>query len=365
VLTFARCTAAAACAAVLALSAGCAGSALTRSTARYRPGSEETIARLHRRIDPLVPLFPASRAAPVGAQVDALVGENARIELFRMESLLRLYRRKFSTLAPHLRQVKEVEDTLGAYSYAVDSVNFAKEKLKSDTDGQAPNARRQADQAQIIEGLQKKERAARAATEKVLERSTLGSDLAPLRSLVGSRFNGWGFANDVPYVKRELQKMLGKVRNGGYDFHKLEDGVHEFRRQLRWFPITIDALDGAVLVRDDPPGACPVPALEALAGSAAARHRYSNPELRHPAAHPCTISRCLLWEVVRTVRDLGRLKDEAQGNIAIESALDDIDVSTSNDITPEETARAETIRRRLFSSRALETLTDQLSSCKP
>ena len=346
---------------------GCVGSTLTSSTPRYRPGSEETIARLTRRIDPLVPLFPNVNAMAPEAFVDSLVERDARVELFRLESLLRLYRHKFSNLSDHLRQVKNVEDGLGAYLYAVDSLNFAKDKFKKEDEDQPPSRARQTEQERTLEGLEKKKKAAHDVLAKRLAQSTLGSDLSPLRSQVRSRFNGWGFAKDQPYVKRELQQMLTKVRNTRYDFNRLEDGIHEFRRQLRWFPITIDALDGLVLVRDDPAGKCPVPALEGLAGSAAARNRYSNPALHFPAAHPCTISRCLLWQVVKTVRDIGHLKDEAQGNLAVDAALDfdDDEVATSNKATPEETTRAEAMRAELFRSRALESLTSQLSACKP
>jgi hypothetical protein len=184
---------------------------------------------------------------------------------------------------------------------------------------------------------------------------------------VRSSLTGWGPSKDLAFVNRELDRVLKNVRDGHFDFNKLEDGIHEFRRRLRWFPMMIDSLDGLILVRDDAPGACPAPALEALAGSAAAKHRYANPALRFPASRPCTISRCLLWQVSKTVRDIGRLKDEAEGNAAVESALDDvdIDVTSSNKATPEEIARANAIRTELFSSRALDRLMAQVSSCKP
>ena len=199
------------------------------------------------------------------------------------------------------------------------------------------------------------------------QRNTLASDLPELRSVVHSSLAGWGRSKDLAYVNRELQRVLKNVRDGRFDFNKLEDGIHEFRRRLRWFPMLIDSLDGLILVHDDAPGACPVPALEALAGSAAAKHRYANPALRFPASHPCTISRCLLWQVSKTVRDIGRIKDEAQGDAAVETALDDadIDVASSNSVTLEESARARAIRTELFSSRALDSLMAQLSSCKP
>jgi hypothetical protein len=332
-----------------------------------RPADEEIAARFTRQIDSLAALFqPDESDVSLETAPDSLIDGKARIQLFRLESLLRLYARAFPDLEKYLREVKEVEDGLGAYSYAVDSLNFAKDKFTKENQTQAPDAARKAEQERLLEALAKREARARAIFAKLLERTTLGSDLPELRSAVRSSLVGWGPSRDLAYVNGELQRMLRNVRDGHLDFNLMEDGIHEFRRRLRWFPMQIDSLDGLILVRDDPPGACPVPSLEALAGSGAARHRYANPALRFPATHPCTISRCLLWQVSKTVRDIGHVKDEAQGNAAIESALadDDIDVATSNNVTPEESTRAKAIRTELFSSRALESLMAQLSTCK-
>jgi len=74
-----------------------------------------------------------------------------------------------------------------------------------------------------------------------------------------------------------------------------------------------------------------------------------------------------MWPVVKTVDDIGRLKDEAEGNAAIGAALDvdDDHVAWSNKVSPEEIARAKSIRSELMASRALDSLMGQLSSCKP
>ena len=84
-----------------------------------------------------------------------------------------------------------------------------------------------------------------------------------------------------------------------------------------------------------------------------------------PPLHPCTISRCLMWPVVKAVDDIGRLKDEVQGQAAVDTADNfEFDVSASNKVTAEEIARAKASRSELFSSKALDLIIDQLSSCK-
>lgn len=336
--------------------------AATQALAR----DEEITARFTRQIDSLGAFYQAGGGAvPLQALGDALIDGKARNQLFRLEGLLRLYERAQPGIKKYRQEVKELEDGLGAYSFTADSLSFAKDKFKEENQAKAPDAARKAAQDKILETLKQEKDAARADFGKLVEKSKLGSDLPKLRSLVVSKFAGWSASKDLGYVRTELQTMLKDVRDSRLDFNNLEDGIHEFRRRLRWFPVVVDSLDGLVLLRDDAPGACPVPGLEALAGSPAAKHRYSNPALKFPATHPCSISRCLLWQAVKTTNDLGGIKDEAQGNTAIASALDDdIYVASKKPVTPEEIARAKAIRTELLSSKTLDTLIAQISSCK-
>src|SRR5437016_3177783 len=94
----------AACVGLLAPLAASAPRQLTGSS-RFQVGSDDVTARLTRRIDPLTTLFQSPSAAS-DTFIDSLIAGDARAELFRMESLLRLYRHKFSNLTPHLQQVK-------------------------------------------------------------------------------------------------------------------------------------------------------------------------------------------------------------------------------------------------------------------
>jgi hypothetical protein len=334
----------------------------------FRRGADQEItARFTRQIEPLVSFFQPESASEAETIADSLLEAKARNQFFRVESLLRLYRRAFPDLEKYLASVKEIEDGIGAYSYAVDSLKFAEDEFKKENQGRPATPARLAEQEKAIEGLRKKKATARIVFTKVVDQSTLSADLPELRSQLNSNLVGWPARRDMEYVNGELVRVLKDVKDGRYNFNLLEDGIHEYRRQLRWFPMMIDSLDGLILLRDDPPGSCPVPKLESLKGTRAASHRYSNPELSFPASHPCTISRCLMWPVVKTVDDIGRLKDEAEGNAAVGAALDvdDDHVAWSNKVSPEEIARAKMIRSELMESRALDSLMGQLSSCKP
>src|SRR5262245_4105909 len=245
---------------------------------RRQPDAEVT-ARLTRQIDPLVTLLEAERNAPGEAVADAMLESKVRSQLFRLESLLRLYVREVPDFEKYRRSGKQIEDGLGYYSYAVDSLNFARDKFRKENQAKAPDAAQQAEQDKVVAALEKKREAARINFGKLVDRSSLRSDLPQLRTDLASSLAGWDASKDLSYVNRELQKVLREVRDGRYDFNLLEDGIHEFRRRLRWFPMYVDALDGLVVLRDDAPGSCPVPSLESLAGTRAAKHKYANPTL--------------------------------------------------------------------------------------
>ena len=137
-----------------------------------RAGDEETTARLTRQIAPLVTFFPPDRSKiPIETLVDSLIdGKSARNQLFRLESLLRLYRRAFPDLEKYRREVKELEDGLGDYAFATDSVNFARDTFNRENATQAPGAARKAEQERVLAGLEKKKVVARRVLRNLSKR---------------------------------------------------------------------------------------------------------------------------------------------------------------------------------------------------
>lgn len=53
----------------------------------------------------------------------------------------------------------------------------------------------------------------------------------------------------VEFLTEEIEEIEQAVRQGEYDFHLLEEGVHEFRRHLRWISIYAHALYGLMQLR--------------------------------------------------------------------------------------------------------------------
>ena len=98
-----------------------------------RAADTEITARLTRQIEPLAAFFqPDRNNVRFETLGDSLLEAKARNQFFRLESLLRLYGRAFPDFEKYRVSVKEIEDGLGAYSYAVDSLSFAEDKFKKE-----------------------------------------------------------------------------------------------------------------------------------------------------------------------------------------------------------------------------------------
>src|SRR5215471_409626 len=122
-----------------------------------RAADREIASRFMRQIEPLTSFFqPEQSSAEFETTADALLDAKARNQFFRLESLLRLYRRAFPDFEKYLAAVKEMEDGIGVYSYSVDSLKFAEDEFKKENQRAAAGPPRRAEQQKILEGLRKK-----------------------------------------------------------------------------------------------------------------------------------------------------------------------------------------------------------------
>ncbi len=132
-----------------------------------------------------------------------------------------------------------------------------------------------------------------------------------------AKFDGMSPAEDYAYMVERLRHSLGKVVDEEFDVSKLEEGngLHEFRRRLRWFLIEARTLEGLLSFR--PGTSCPVPALRGLLRDPVATSKYGDLPKPRPGARTCAISRCLFLELVDRVEKVGALKDEVEADVNI------------------------------------------------
>ncbi len=120
----------------------------------------------------------------------------------------------------------------------------------------------------------------------------------------------WGnYEKDLGKVKGELSRRLEKIENTPYDMNELEDGVHELRRQLRWFPIYAESLNGLFQLDDT---VNPVKAYEPMLTAPIATSKYVNLPGPDRERDPVAIPKSVYCALMQLTLDLGALKDSGE-----------------------------------------------------
>lgn len=150
--------------------------------------------------------------------------------------------------------------------------------------------------------------------------------------------------------------FVEEIHKTDFDFSVLEEGngLHEYRRQLRWYTIESRVAGGMFQFRQ-PQTSCPVPELLGLLKDHIANSKYSDLPVVVAQKKPCQISRCLFLSVVKMVEDIGELKDEAEG---IVGGTDD------DNVPPEIRKKAEAIYKSFNNTQTLPKLITELRQCQ-
>jgi len=106
-----------------------------------------------------------------------------------------------------------------------------------------------------------------------------------------------------------MVRRLEKIATTPFDMHNLQGGLHELRRNLRWFPIYTESLNG--LVQLDPTKN-PVKAYEPLLNVTLATSKYVDLPDDSREAGAIRISKSLYVALMQLTLDLGGLKDAGE-----------------------------------------------------
>lgn len=172
--------------------------------------------------------------------------------------------------------------------------------------------------------------------------------------------------------KKIMDRLAGALReiyNTEFDFSGLEteNGLHEYKREIRWFMIEARMLDGMVSFRPDQKS-CPNPKIFDLFKTKKSQNTMDIDELLKPiqsskysqlaAAKPglftCPVSACLFYALSDTVEKIGSIKDDVESEFGDSGA----------DETPEEyKIKAEKVYEKINATNAFYLLADELTMC--
>jgi hypothetical protein len=173
------------------------------------------------------------------------------------------------------------------------------------------------------------------------------------------------YNEDRPFVIKHLIKNLEKINSTDFDFDYLENtkskkGLHEFRRELHWFSIKLSNLNGVIVFSDSQSGQaakCPNPDLMYLLDDEKLKSSpYTKlPPIGFKGQESCFISKCLFYNLSKTIDEVGTLKDEVEKL----NYIKDLDNKT-----PKKYGKAmKSIYMDFKNSKTLELLIKEMKSC--
>jgi len=266
-----------------------------------------------------------------------LFANGARDLLFRLEALSRIYK------ALHNKKLfddlndgfKELEDSLGAIDY-FDA--FEKEFLKI-------KALPPAFTNYFVEGRNH----AQGLLNKILKKEKWMAEKSGKLSEIESELKNADWLDPEEdstaieeFLINQIDKFTTKYEKGKLHFNDIEDGVHEFRRKLRWFSIYAAALDGLIQLKKSSS------ADESLS-------KYLLPEVINspfnvmpeppPGIQPIYIHDHHFYALSWLIEETGKLKDEGLRNEVLHKAVKHsgvllIEVTDVLNITKEEKERS-------------------------
>lgn len=247
-------------------------------------------------IEVLEKTFRAADGEEKKAADKLLSGEN-RIASFNLQALGRLY----STLDPVFDDFqddfKKLEDGIGRVDMWTKVNDAAKRKIAFD---------------ELVSLLKKKD-----WVKKKFSESRLADHKEFLKAYV------WmSYKKDRKALVGEIRGQVQSILNKTFDMTLLEDegaenqmvhGVHELRRELRWYLIEARVLNGMIQFRDSDNN-CPVTAYQDLPTTYRGDPKYTTLAANEPKDKACLIARCLFLAVNKQVEVLGKIKDTAEGD---------------------------------------------------
>lgn len=178
---------------------------------------------------PIQDLLRSFKKKDIDLVIDQLIESGNRTDLFELEALLRVYESEYSdTLQGFLEdEIKPFEDELGRLLDLKEAILFSEVV-------QAPK--------EVIAFLKGREDAQRSVLKRFLvEHQFFGKKAShsPLIELQKSiEETEWASKkSDRKHVLKAFKNLFKEIRNKEYDMTELEDGLHEFRRDVRWIPI--------------------------------------------------------------------------------------------------------------------------------
>lgn len=292
-------------------------------------------------IKPLEVALHSSRSPEKVAE--NLLSGGERVATFNLQSLGRLYKDRDPLFKSMRKDMKKLEDGIGEYKKYRDLLDAAEE--------------RRASRGQIAK-LKRRKTEARAELAELLIEEEMAEKISDYREKIED-YDFPSYEKDKKANLNALQAQLNDVYRREWDLRYLEhgNGLHELRREVRWFVIQARSLGGMVTFKRNP-YKCAMRSLSYLVDEPVAESKYASLDRNYAEENACKIDQCLFLGMVDAVNKLGDMKDE------IEELLN-IDNEADPDKLPKKYKKpAAKVLKKLTETNLIPKLAEQLKRCE-
>ena len=303
----------------------------TLAEARFRTAIEA----LSQSLDKAVQAKPNFSELSDLSKVEAISAAGMRANSFPLQSLGRMYRNSSN-------------HKLAAFANRVRTITGRSEGLVA--------------RYELLVSLGKTHLLAEAAHDAV---QALEADGLLSHSGAGERLKDWLIdLSKIDWQKEKkdrrfaIEEMVGQLKNlrdTKYDMKRLETGVHELRRELRWFAMYAQASDGLIAKSSAEPFAC---IQSEIYFKQYVDSKYAALKSNSSVTNTCTVSECLYDEIVGAVGALGKLKDKVEPLVEKDPAIAKLD-----QVPKQFVEKAKEHYKNLRRSKVVERLIAQLKNC--
>lgn len=276
------------------------------------------------------PLASGTNLSETSAKL--LAAPLSRIAAFNLQGLGKIYSdqdKKQGRFDKMAEQLKELEDAIGAVDKWT-NVGNAKEK------------------AVAMKALQQLLKTGKWTKNGKSPR------IQEIRDFV-TNFDWSDTQEDQEYFAGHLLGSLHALKKTKFTFGNLEtgNGLHEFRRSLRWILMKARVLNGGI--QFNPEMACtPGNFYETLLTKPIANSKYSKLETDPSGEYTCKISQCLFLSIVDVVEEIGVIKDK----------IEKLHNNSKSDKVPEEFKKqAEEIYESFVEHDSVGDLIEEMKTC--
>lgn len=235
-----------------------------------------------------------------------LTRDLSRIATFHIQALAKIYKEQDEWFEKLQEDSKELEDIIGQYKKWSDILSAAEVHVSADKLNQL-KSNKQKSMVLLIELLtaeDKKGRSWIAVPPRVSKIEHYRKKLLE---------SHWGTEKeDFQFVVQRLILSAEKINSTEFDFSALEEGngLHEFRRQLRWLTLRMQALDGVFVFTQDK--ICSNSNYAPLLTLPIAKSKYAQLPVNPKVKIYCPVSQCLFLGVSELVEQVGFVKDQVE-----------------------------------------------------